>query len=89
MTLGLDAVAVENDLREGHLGCPSDGCAAVLWRWGWARERLVRGLGRLRPRRDLCRGCRATQVLLPTSLLLRLADSGHEFCPLAAMRTAR
>ena len=75
MTVGLDAAAVENDLRAGVVGCPAATCGAVLGPWGWGRERLVRGAGRLRPRRGRCRGCRRTQVLLPASVLLRRADA--------------
>lgn len=75
MTVGLDAAAVENDLRSGRLGCPAVGCGAVLGPWGSARERVVRGAGRLLPRRGRCRGCRRTQVLLPASVLLRRADA--------------
>lgn len=75
MTVGLNAAAVENDLCAGLLGCPATTCGAVLGPWGWARERLVRGAGRLRPRRGRCRGCLRTQVLLPASVLLRRADA--------------
>lgn len=74
LTVGLDAVVVENDLQAGLLGCPLAGCGAVLGPWGWGRERTVRGAGRLRPRRARCRGCKGTQVLLPASVLLRRAD---------------
>ncbi len=74
LTVGLDAAAVEDDLRAGLVGCPEATCGAALGPWGWARERLVRGAGRLRPRRGRCRGCRQTQVLLPASVLLRRAD---------------
>jgi hypothetical protein len=75
LTVGLDAVLVENDLLAGYLGCPAAGCGAALGPWGWARERLVRGLGRVHPRRARCRGCQVTQVLLPASVLLRRADT--------------
>ena len=75
LTVGLDASAVENDLCAGLLGCPATTCGAMLGPWGWARERLVRGAGRLRPRRGRCGGCRRTQVLLPASVLLRRADA--------------
>lgn len=75
MTVGLDGAAVEADLRSGRLGCPVGECGAALGPWGWAREREVRGAGRLLPRRGRCRGCRRTQVLLPASVLLRRADS--------------
>ncbi|MDP4015306.1 MAG: hypothetical protein Q8P38_11925 [Candidatus Nanopelagicales bacterium] len=75
ITVGLDEAAVERDLRAGLLDCPDVGCGAVLGPWGWARERVVRGAGRLRPRRGRCRGCGRTQVLLPASVLLRRADA--------------
>jgi hypothetical protein len=75
MTVGLDAAAVENDLRAGLFRCPVVGCGASLGPWGSARERLVRGAGRLLPRRGRCRLCRRTQVLLPASVLLRRADA--------------
>ena len=75
MTVGLDDAAVESDLRSGLLGCPAGGCGAVLGPWGSARERVVRGAGRLRPRRGRCRGCGRTQVLLPARVLLRRADA--------------
>jgi len=75
LTVGLDAVVVENDLLAGHLACPATGCGAVLGPWGWGRERRVRGVGRLRPRRARCPGCKGTQVLLPASVLLRRADA--------------
>jgi hydrogenase large subunit len=69
MTVGLDGAAVENDLSSGRLGCPAVGCGGALGPWGWARERIVRGAGRLLPRRGRCRGCRRTQVLLPAVTL--------------------
>lgn len=75
MTVGLDGAVVESDLCLGLLGCPVIGCGDVLGPWGWARERIVRGAGRLLPRRGRCRGCRRTQVLLPASVLLRRADA--------------
>jgi len=75
MTVGLDVAAVEHDLCAGLLGCPVVGCEAVLGPWGSARERVVRGAGRLLPRRGRCRGCGRTQVLLPASVLLRRADA--------------
>lgn len=75
MTVGLDAAAVENALCSGRLSCPTVGCGEQLGPWGSARERTVRGAGRLQPRRARCRGCRRTQVLLPASVLLRRADA--------------
>lgn len=75
MTVGVNASAVEFDLCAGLLGCPVVGCGAVLGPWGSARERVVRGVGRLLPRRGRCGGCGRTQVLLPGSVLLRRADA--------------
>lgn len=75
MTVGLDGAAVEDALGAGEMSCPFVGCGQMLGPWGWARERVVRGAGRLRPRRSRCRGCRRTQVLLPASVLLRRADA--------------
>jgi hypothetical protein len=75
MTVGVDRSAVETVLRGGGLGCPVLGCGARLVPWGWARERVVRGAGRLAPRRAVCTGCGRTQVLLPASVLLRRADA--------------
>lgn len=75
MTVGLDGAAVENALGSGQLGCPAVGCGGLLGPWGWARERAVRGAGRLQPRRGRCGGCQRTQVLLPASVLLRRADA--------------
>jgi len=75
MTVGLDDVGVENALRDGLVGCPRTGCGGLLRCWGWARERAVRGVGVVRPRRGRCAGCLGTQVLLPASVLLRRADA--------------
>src|SRR5664279_2238599 len=74
MTVGLDGATVENVLVS-VLPCPVAGCGEPLAPWGWARDRVVRGAGRLRPRRGRCPGCRRTQVLLPASVLLRRADA--------------
>jgi hypothetical protein len=79
LTVGVDDVVVESDLRAGRLVCPLPGCGGRLGPWGWARKRVVRGLGEpLRPRRSRCSpgsGCGATHVLLPGSVLLRRADA--------------
>ena len=73
VTVEVDPVRVESRLAGGELSCPScpDG---VLSGWGFARSRRVVGLvDPVRPRRSRCRGCAATHVLLPVSLLLRRA----------------
>ena len=75
MTVGLDDAAVESVLGSGRLRCPVAGCGEPVAPWGWARGRVVRGAGGLRPRRGRCRGCRRMQVLLPASVLLRRADA--------------
>jgi hypothetical protein len=75
VTVGVDRVAVETALCGGGLRCPALGCGQRLARWGWARERGVRGAGRLTPRRAVCTGCGRTHVLLPASVLLRRADA--------------
>jgi hypothetical protein len=86
MTVGLNGAAVESDLCAGRLGCPVVGCSGVLGPWGSARERVVRGAGRLLPRRGRCRGCGRTQVLLPRAdavtvigagLLAKAGGAGH------------
>ena len=64
---------VEADLRGGALRCP--GCDGGLGPWGRARERVIRGVGRLRPRRAKCRACSRTHVLLPEVCLLRRRDA--------------
>jgi hypothetical protein len=70
--VGTDAVEVERQLAAGELVCS---CGGGLTRWGYARLRVVRGLGRLRPRRVRCQGCRVTHVLLSVACLLRRADA--------------
>lgn len=69
--VGTDPVEVERQLRGGGLGCP---CGGGLGPWGHARERTVRGVGPVRPRRARCGSCLATHVLLAVSCLLRRAD---------------
>lgn len=75
MTVGVDRAAVETALCGSGLWCPVPGCGRRLAPWGSARERGVRGAGRLTPRRARCTGCRRTHVLLPASVLLRRADA--------------
>ncbi len=72
--VGSDPVEVDRRLRAGELACP---CGGGLSPWGHARQRLVHGLGVLRPRRARCDGCRVTHVLLAVSCLLRRADAGE------------
>jgi hypothetical protein len=71
----VDRVAVETVLCGGGLRCPMLGCGRRLAPWGSARERGVRGAGRVTPRRAMCTGCGRTHVLLPASVLLRRADA--------------
>jgi transposase-like protein len=68
-----EEATVEAELVGGALRCPA--CRGKLGPWGHARERVVRGVGRLRPRRAKCRGCGATHVLLPELCLLRRRDA--------------
>jgi hypothetical protein len=69
--VGTDPAAVERRLRAGDLVCP---CGGVLAPWGHGRERRVRGVGAVRPRRGRCGCCLVTHVLLAVSCLLRRAD---------------
>jgi Domain of unknown function (DUF6431)/Homeodomain-like domain len=68
---------VEDDLASGMLTCPR--CGGVLRPWSHAATRRVRQLDgstqQVRPRRARCTACRATQVLLPGSLVPRRADA--------------
>ena len=75
LTVGVDRAVVETALCGGGLRCPAPGCGRRLAPWGSARERGVRGAGRLTPRRARCTGCGCTHVLLPASVLLRRADA--------------
>jgi hypothetical protein len=70
--VGGEPVEAERRLRAGELACP---CGGGLSPWGHARERVVRGVGVLRPRRARCGRCQATHVLLTVSCLLRRADA--------------
>jgi hypothetical protein len=70
--VGTDVVEVERRLRAGELACP---CGGGLMPWGHARQRSVRGVGDLRPRRARCGSCLVTHVLLAVSCLLRRADA--------------
>lgn len=68
-----EEATVEAELRGGALRCPA--CKRALGPWGHARERVIRGVGRLRPRRAKCRGCAKTHVLLSELCLLRRRDA--------------
>jgi hypothetical protein len=70
--VGTDAAEVERRLLAGGLVCP---CGDVLAPWGFARPRVVRGAGQVRPRRVRCPGCRVTHVLLSIACLWRRADA--------------
>jgi hypothetical protein len=70
--VGTDLLEVERRLLAGELACP---CGGDLAPWGHARERTVRGVGGLRPRRARCGSCLVTHVLLTVSCLLRRADA--------------
>lgn len=67
----------EAALLAGRIECP--GCRAPLRPHGHARHRTMRGLGDMRlgvrPRRARGEGCGRTQVLLPSTLSVRRADS--------------
>lgn len=67
----------EEILQAGAMSCPQ--CAGQLRPHGHGLTRTVRGMGRetvtVRPRRARCADCRATQILLPTELTVRRADS--------------
>ena len=67
----------EQMLLAGDLPCPR--CRGVLRPFGSGRTRTVRGIGSdtvtVTPRRARCPDCRVTQILLPTALTVRRADS--------------
>ena len=79
MIIVCTAESVEETLADGRMCCPRRGCGGTLARWGYGRRRRVRGLGAdaidVRPRRVRCRGCGATQILLPAALQPRRADT--------------
>lgn len=70
--VGIDPLDVERRLRAGLLPCPCG--AGRLGPWGFARRRVVRGVGLLAPRRGRCSACLVTHVLLAVSCLVRRAD---------------
>src|SRR5664280_1866578 len=63
----------------GDQGRPGPGVRGVLRPFGNGRTRTVRGVGAdtvtVTPRQARCRDCSATQILLPTELVPRRADS--------------
>ena len=67
----------ERILQAGRMSCPR--CRGRLRPYGHGRTRTVRGVGgdsvRVTPRRARCADCLGTQVLLPTMLTVRRADS--------------
>ena len=67
----------ERILQAGNMGCPR--CPGRLRPFGQGRTRTVRGRGgdmlRVTPRRARCGDCGGTQILLPTTLTVRRADS--------------
>ena len=67
----------EETLLAGDLPCPR--CRGALRPFGNGRTRTVRGIGAdtvtVTPRRARCADCRVTQILLPTALTVRRADS--------------
>ena len=74
--VGTDPLEVDQLLSGGEFRCP--GCTGELRPWGHARERGVRDettVVWVRPRRSSCSQCRCTHVLLPSSTLVRRADT--------------
>ena len=67
----------EDNLLKGAMPCPR--CQGVLRPFGTGRTRTVRSVGAdtvtVTPRRARCADCSATQILLPTELVVRRADS--------------
>jgi hypothetical protein len=67
----------ERILQAGTMSCPR--CPGRLRPFGHGRTRTVRGRGtttlRVTPRRARCPSCGGTQILLPTTLTVRRADS--------------
>ena len=72
-------VVVSLERAEQSLPAGDTRCQRVLRPFGTGRTRTVRGVGAdtvtVTPRRARCRDCSATQILLPTELVPRRADS--------------
>ncbi len=77
MIVVASASQAEQLLLAGDIGGP--GCTATLRPHGHGRTRTVRGVGAQRvthrPRRARCGDCGRTQILLPTELTVRRADT--------------
>jgi len=73
----LSAEDAQRRLTSGTMACPE--CGGVLAKWGHGRIRTVRGPATstvtVRPARARCTACAKTQVLLPTELQVRRADT--------------
>ncbi len=76
LIVGTDGPAVETDLIDGRLTCPT--CGSVLRPWGHSVNREVRqqvGSERRRFRRSICGACVVTHVLVPEDTLVRRRDA--------------
>lgn len=74
--VGTDPTVVDTTLCAGGFSCPD--CVGRLRPWGHGIERDVRcgsRIERRRPRRSICRPCRATHILLPEDTLARRRDT--------------
>ena len=74
---GVTARRGRGTLLAGDLPCPR--CRGALRPFGNGRTRTVRGIGAdtvtVTPQRARCADCHVTQILLPTALTVRRADS--------------
>lgn len=77
MIVARTAELVEDNLAAGTLRCPR--CNGRLAKWGFGCRRTIRSHGNatvtLRPRRVRCTDCDATDIVLPTALQARRADT--------------
>lgn len=75
----LRAEEAKGHLASGAIACPA--CGGVLRKWGFDRTRTAQVLGAsavtVRPARVRCADCAKTQVLPPTALQVRRADSAN------------